>query len=504
MSLLGIDVGTTGCKTVLFTENGAVLASAYAEYDVQTPQPGWAELDSADVWQKIRECIRATAVQATADPIRALAVSSCGEAMVPVTQDRRILGPSILMLDLRGAEYLDALHAQLEPEAFYRLNGNTLGNHYSLTKLLWTRDHQPELYAQADKFLLWGSLVSFILGSEPMVDFSLANRTLLFDLAQETWSPHLLEVAGLDAAKLPTPVPSGTVIGRVAADVGDELGLPPGTPIVAGAHDQCANAVGCGVIAEGLAMYGMGTFLCAVPVYNERQEPALMLERGLNTEHHAAPGKFVSFIYNDGGALVKWFRDTFARTDRKLADEQGRDIYAELMAEMPEAPSRLLVLPHFSPTGPPEFIADSCGFLAGLHLDTTRGEILKGILEGATFYIRACIETLPSAGITVSDFRGVGGGSKSDVWGQLSADILGRPFIRPQITEAGALGAAILAGVGSGVFGSVQEGVDAMVTLEKTFEPNLRRHERYQQRFEQYQATWPLLQDSLRTLAASG
>ena len=502
MSLLGIDVGTTGCKSVIFSEAGDILASAYEEYDFQGTQPGWAELDSGHVWEKIKRTIRAAASQTISDPVKAVCASSCGEAVVPVSEDRRILGPSILNFDVRGEEYVEELRQKLEATSFYQLNGNTIGNNYSLPKLMWIRDYQPELYKNAYKLLHWGSFVTFMLGSEPFIDFSLANRSLLFDLAKEAWSEELAQIAGIDLTKLPVPVPSGTAIGTVSPAIAEELSLPPNIPIVAGAHDQCSNAVGCGVIEEGLAMYGMGTFICIVPVFTSRKNPVLMLERGLNTEHHAAPGKFACFIYNDGGSIVKWFRDTYAQADKQRAQEHGEDIYTTLMAEMPERPSKVMVLPHFSVTGPPQFLTDSCGFMAGLRLDTTRGEILKGIIEGATFYIRECVDSLPAAGITIHDFRVVGGGSKSDTWVQMSSDILGRPFIRPKITEAGALGAAIMAGTGCGAFASMQEGVDAMVRLDKTFEPNPKMTELYQQRYEKYKKAWPLLEDYLRELAA--
>jgi xylulokinase len=500
MSLLGIDVGTTGCKTVLFAENGDILASAYEEYDFQGAQPGWAELDSVQVWEQIKRTIRATASCALADPVKAVCASSCGEAMVPVSPDRHILGPSILNFDARGEAYVERLRAALDAELFYQLNGNTIGNNYSLPKLMWIRDQQPDLYAKAYKFLHWGSFVGFMLGSDPAIDFSLANRSLLFDLAKETWSKKVADVAGIDLQKFPMTVPSGTVIGSVAPQIAAELALPPHIPIVAGAHDQCANAVGCGVITEGLAMYGMGTYICIVPVFSGRKDPNMMLERGLNTEHHAAPGTFVSFIYNHGGSVVKWFRDTFAQVDKQFAQQAGRDIYADLMAEMPDRLSKVMVLPHFASTGPPQFLTDSCGFMAGLKLETTRGDILKGIIEGITFYLHECVDSLPVTGIEIQDFRAVGGGSKSDVWVQISADMMGRPFIRPKITEAGALGAAIMAGVGCGIFASFQDGVAAMVSLERTYEPDLKKHEQYQQRFELYQKAWPLLQEYLREL----
>jgi len=500
MSLLGIDVGTSGCKAAVYSENGQLLSYAYEEYDIQRPQPGWAELDSVEVWSKIKEIIQRVVAASQADPVAALAVSALGESMVPMSHEHDILGPSLLNFDVRGQEFLDELSRQLNPEHFYQINGNTLGNNYGLTKLLWIKRHQPELYLQAERFLLWESFVSFMLGAEAAIDYSLANRTLLFDLEQKSWSEEMLALTGLDASKLAVPVPSGTLIGRVSGWVADELGLPEGVSIVAGAHDQCANAVGCGVIHQGHAVYGMGTFICITPVFSQLREPAQMLERGLNTEHHAAPEKYVSFIYNQGGSLVKWFRDTFASAEHIQAKQAGRDIYPALFEEIPVKPSSVIVLPYFTTTGPPHFISDASGVISGLRLETGRGDILKGIIEGSTFYLKECIDALPGAGIEITDFRVAGGGSKSDAWLQVCADIIGKPFIRPWVTEAGTLGAAIIAGVGHGLFPSFEAGVESMVRLERTFEPNPRQNQLYADRYDKYTRLWPLMSDYLRGL----
>jgi len=500
VSLLGIDVGTTGCKTLAFSEEGDVIASAYEEYDVQRLQPGWSELDANDVWEKVKGTIRKVAQASAHDPVRALAVSSLGEAVVPVTDDRRILGSSILNEDVRGEEHLERLGSVLDTEYLYRVNGNTLGNNYGLTKLLWIRDRRPDLFEQADKFLLWGSFVPYMLGAEPSVDFSLANRTLLFDIDKEAWSSDILNRVGLDESKLPGTVMSGTNIGTISRKMASEMNLPEDVSLIVGAHDQCANALGCGAIEKHIAMLGMGTFLCMVPVFTRRPEAALMIERGLNTEHHAVPGHFVSFIYNQGGSLLKWYRDTFAASDHAAAQSEGTDIYESLISEIPPGPSSVVVLPHFTATGPPEFVTDSCGVIAGPRLSTSRGDILKGILEGTVFYLRECAESLPEAGIEMSDIRAVGGGSKSDAWIQICADILNRSFSRPRLTEAGALGAAILAGVGSGAYSSVAEGVEAAVKIERQFEPDPDMTKPYAARFDQYRRMWPLMKDYLRDI----
>jgi len=504
MSLMGIDVGTSGVKAVVFTNKGYQIASAYKEYDFVRPAPGRAELDAVDVWAKARQVIKRCASESINDPIKAISFSSMGEAIVPVTSERRILGPSLNPnFDLRGEGYLPDLAAALDSSRLYDINGNTLGYNYSLVSLKWIKEHQPQIYEKADYFLLWGSFIPYMLGAEARVDYSLANRTLLFDLEQEDWSDELLAWAGLDRDKLAKTIPSGREIGRVSAHIAEDLGLPTGAILVSGAHDQCATALGCGVIEEGLATFGMGTFFNISPVFYTRRDTGLMLERGINTEHSAVPGLYISFLYNLGGALVKWYRDTFAAIEHDMVRESGGEIYADLFAEMPSDPSSVLVLPHFGPTGPPDFISDSRGVVIGLQLDTQRGDILKGIVEGVAFYLKEVVDTLPPTGISINEYRATGGGSRSDAWLQVVTDIMGLPVVRPVVTEAGALGAAILAGVGSGRFSTIQEGVRAMVSLEQTFVPDPERHQRYQQRYNKYKDLWPMLQDYLQDMVAS-
>jgi xylulokinase len=498
MNLLGIDVGTTGCKVALFSLDGKMLGTAYREYDAQNPQPGWAELDATAVWEDLKAAIHAVMAACPDADVRALSISSLGEALVPVSKDRQILGPSILNFDSRGEEFLEDLSARLPDEDLYAINGNTIGNHYSLTKLKWIQTYQPELYERAYKFLHWGVFIAFMLGADPLVDYSLANRTLLFDIHQCNWSDVLMEKVGLDRSKLPETIPSGTLVGEVLPYIAAELGLPPGVQIISGAHDQCANAVGCGVVDSGSAVYGMGTYHCITPVFAVQPAPQLMIERGLNTEHHAIPDRYVSFIYNQGGSLVKWFRDTFATEEHRQAQAKKHSIYPKLFDEIPKGPSNVMVLPHFTSTGPPDFIADSSGLIAGLHLETSRGEVLKGIIEGVAFYLKEVLDSLPETGIQTKDYRAVGGGSQSNVWVQTCADIFGQPFTRPVITEAGALGAAIMAGVGAGIFESYSQAVSAMVKLERSFEPDPHQVERYQSRYQHYQRLWPIVADYLR------
>ncbi len=495
MSLLGLDVGTTGCKAIAFDAEGHRLASAYREYPTAHPRPGWAELDSEAVWGHIRSVIAEAASQTAADPIGALCISSMGEAMTPVSADRRILGPSILCSDTRGVEYADSLRAGMGAEAFYAINPNILNAAYSMPKLAWLRDHEPALYGSAHRFLLWSDLVGFMLGAEPMTSYSHANRTLLFDIHAECWSDELLRRCGIAREKLPETVPSGTVAGHVSRRIAAELGLPDGVAVVVGGHDQCCNALGAGVIEPGMAVCGIGTFECYAPTFCMPDDPLVMLRNGLNIEHHVVPDLYVTFAYNQSGSLVRWFRDTFAAEGGR--GSRRADVYDLLTAEMPDEPTRLLVLPYFEPTGPPDYVSDAAGVVLGLTPTTTRGDILKAIMECATLYFVDLMETLRRLGLGVHEFTATGGGARSDAWLQIKADVFGIPFVRPRETESGALGAAMLAGMATGVFAGPSEAVAACVRRSRTFEPDPDRHARYADKAAAYARLYPAVRDVL-------
>jgi len=501
MSFLGIDTGTTGCKSGIFSETGELLAFSYQEYDHAFPKPGWAELDPIEVWEKVKQTIKSVMRAPGIDTVKALAVTSMGEAMVPVNKNREILGPSILIYDNRGEAYTESLKNSLSNDYLYPKTGNTFGGHFSMTKLMWIKENQPNLYGQADYFLPWTSFISFMLGAEPIVDFSLANRTLLFDINKESWSDELLSIAELDRDKLPETQPAGTVIGKVSTTIAQKLELPAGIPIVLGSHDQCTNAIGCGVIDQGQAMLSMGTFICLMPVYDMKHQSQLAVPLGINTEHHAVPDHFVSFIYNQGGSVVKWFRDTFADAEHQCFEDEGRDIYSKLFSEIPDSPGKLMMLPYFTSTGLPDFSPHTSGVMTGLRLETTRGEILQGIVESIMFDLKTTVEPLGEIYPELNNIIAVGGGSKSEKWVQICADILGSPIHRPRVSEAGVLGAAIIAGVGFGGFQSYTQATSDMVKIADTFYPDPLQQSVYQKKFETYGELREKLQGFLENLS---
>lgn len=335
-----------------------------------------------------------------------------------------------------------------------------------------------------------------MLGCEPVTNNSHANRTLLFDLDKNDWSDALLAWSGMPREKLGKVVPGGTMIGVVADGMASGLGLPKGVQVVAGGHDQCCNALGCGGISAGRAVYGMGSLDCITPLYRKPDDTLCMLREDLNIEHHVLPELYVSFLYNQSGLLVKWFRDTFASAD---VPPVGMGIYEYLEAEVPAEPTGLMVLPHFDP--PPHHSPDTAGVIAGLKMGTQRGEILKAIREGTTFHFMRSLDSLRRLGVDSTEFIASGGGAGSDSGMQLRADILGVPFVRPRITEAGVLGAAMLAGLATGCFKTPAEAATTFVKRDRIFEPDARRHAVYREKHALYERIYPALAPILRDMS---
>ncbi len=489
MSLLGLDIGTSVCKGLVYSNDGRIIASASREYPTLHPAPGRAELDSRRILSLIFGVIKETAAAArgpeSGDPLQAVCMSAMGEAVVPVSADRRVLGNSILFTDSRGSEYSRAVEEKIGTDDFFNINPNIIGPSYSMPKICWIRDNEPELYQSTYKFLLWPDFVAYMLGCPPVTNFSHANRTLLFDIRMEAWSRRLLDAAGIDEAKLPSVKPSGAVLGTVSDAAAEELGLEKNVRVISGGHDQCCNALGAGIYEAGKAVCGIGTVECITPVYASIPDTGKMLKAGLNIEHHVVPGLYVSFIYNQAGSLLKWFRDTFAFADSVLMDAD-EDIFDRLGKEMPERPTDILMLPYFEPTGAPEFIDDASGAIFGLKTDTNRGELYKSFMECETFYFIKSLEFLKQMNIDTSEFTASGGGARSDEWLQIKADIFGAPFVRLENPEAGTAGAAMTAGIAEGIFSGPEEAVQVFVKRGKRFEPDAERHKIYMDKYNKY------------------
>lgn len=495
MSVLVIDAGTTNFKVAVFSREGPV-AKVAGHYPHLRREGLVAELGAVSAWEAIKDATRAVVAESRGkcDRITAVSFSSMGEAMVPVTMDREIVGNSLLSTDQRGDGYLNVLEDKVGARRVYHINGNIPAPFYGFGKLMWMRDHQPEVYRRADKFLLWADFLGFMLGAEPYTTNSLANRTVLFDIGANDWSDELLAACGIDRGKLGAITSSGKKAGTVLPSVAADLGLEGEVDIVTGGHDQGCNALGTGCMRVGDMVVGLGTFETYCPTFAKPSNLDDFMRFRLTIEHHVLPDLYVSMMANHSGLMVEWFRRTFMGA--------SPDAFAVLEREMPEGPTGLLVLPHFEPPQWPVYMADTSGAIVGLKSSTTRGDIYKALLESITYYFVESLEPMAEIGIAPTEFVANGGGSKSDAWLQIKADIFGKPFKRLKTAEGSLCGAAMLAGVQSGLFASYRDAADRLVGYRGVFEPDMARHRRYREIMGHYSVMLSSLRPLMSAMAA--
>ena len=494
MSLLGIDVGTTGCKVIAFREDGTVLAQAYGEYPLTHPQPGWSELDANVVWENIATGIQQVATQTKSDPIEAISVASQGEAVTPVSADGQILANAITTFDARTAGICDELRQQVTPLEVMQITGMPISDIHTLAKLIWIQRNQPDVYRQVWKFLGFEDFVYFKLGVSPVVDYSLAARTMAFDIINKSWSKKMLGLADVDAALFPDAAPSGTPIGEVSSQVAGELGLPRGVVCVTGGHDQPCGALGAGIIRSGEVMDATGTVECIAPAFTEPVINQEMIDGNFACYPHVVDGLYVTLGFvSSGGVVLRWYRDTFAQTEIDQAAAEGRDVYDLLMEELPDSPGTAMVLPHFTGSGTPSLDLESKGAIVGLTLSTTKGELIKAILEGISYEIKQNLTMLQDAGVVINEVRAIGGGAKSEKWLQLKADMFGKKVIALDISEGVCLGTAILSGTAIGKYDSIETAVEQLVTPRDVYYPREEFAQRYDEKLKAYEQIYPAL-----------
>lgn len=498
MSILGLDVGTTGVKAVAFREDGSCLATAYREYNLISPRPGHLELSPNQVLAAVTQATTEIGAVTRDDPIRSLACSTLGEAAAPIGADGNVTGGAIVGFDSRGAEEFEELLGHLSRDEIFAITGHGANSSHTLLKILWLRKHQPETFAKTARFLCFGEFVMHSLGIEPRAEPSIAARTLAFDIHKREWSARILAAADLSPDLFARPAPSGTSVGEVSAAASRTFGLPEGAVIATGLHDQPAGILGSGV-QPGETMLAVGTVICLGIRLKSRPSGGAMADNNLCYYPTYGKDQYASIAYNwTGGSLLKWYRDTLAGPELAEAEERGVDPYETITANLPEPPTGLLVLPHFSMSGTPYLDPQALGAILGLRLTTQRKEIVKALLEGLLYEIRLNAELLSDAGIQIDLYKAIGGAAKSAVWMQLAADILGRPVAVTTVTEGAALGVALLGARAAGILQSDNE-MDAIVAShshqDRVFEPRPHHAKRYDERFAIYREIYARTKD---------
>jgi len=444
---MGIDIGTSGCKAVVFDESGRQSARAYREYDIISKRPGWAELDTDEVMQKCFQVIRESASHLDKGSVTGLGISSQGEAFTLIDREGKALCNALVSSDSRANDYTISWTREFGMEKLYRITGHTPHPMFSLFKLLWIRDNLPEIWSKAYRILCFEDLLEYRLGiTDPAMGWPLAGRTMLFDVVNHAWHDEILDKTGVRKELLSRPLRSGTVAGYVAPKIVRDLNLGENAFVVTGGHDQPCSALGAGAIEPGKAVYASGTVECITPAFEMPIFTDALRKNNLCTYDHTAPGMYATVAFSlTGGNILKWFRDEFGKMETEAAKKAHGDPYDLLLNQMPEEPSRLLVLPYFTPSGTPYFDISVRGAVFGLDLSTTRGELLKALLEGVAFEIRLNLDILRQSGYAVRELRLIGGGARSPRHVQLKSDVIGMPITVLDVTEAGCMGVAILA-----------------------------------------------------------
>ena len=498
-AVLAIDIGTQSSRAAVLDPEGRLLASASRPHELAVPRPGWAEQDPDAWWQATLANVRDVLTQLPVDAALA-AVATCGQmhGTVPIARDGRLLASAVqLWCDKRAAGLADAMAARHDLDGLHRLAGNVPTAAWSGFKMAWMKREQPGLYDAAWQILTPKDYVNYRLTGVAATDVTEASGSYLMDVASAQWSPDLIGLLGLDAAKLPPIHASSAVIGGVSAEAARLTGLPAGLPVVAGSGDMLCQLLGSGVSSPGMACDTSGT-ASIISFYAETP----IADRRLMNLHAAGPHWIAFGILDSGGGAIRWWLDGFGEAEA----DQGA-AYEHLLADaanVPPGSEGLLCLPYLQ--GERTLgSADSRGVFFGFHPQHTRAHATRALLEGICFDLRQSLEIVREAGVDVTRMRTGGGGARSPLWSQIKADVYGMPVAPLRHEEVGILGAAMLAMTGAGIVPDLQA-AGRLVAEREPFQPEAVHAARYDQQFALFRELHDQLQPRFHQAArlASG
>lgn len=477
--LLGIDVGTTGTKAILFSENGERAGYAYRSYPTQTPKPGWSEQDPEDWWRAVCQTVREScSLPEAAGHVAAISLSVQGGTLAPVDAEHRPVRPAILWNDRRCTAQREAyLQTFGGAESMYQKTGWPLGNGLNANQIRWMRDNEPERFARTDRFLSVPDYLTLKMTGIAAVDPSNAGINQLADIRRCAYDPDLLGFAGVTEEQLARIVPAGQVIGRLSDSAAAELGLTTDCVVVSGVHDQYAAALGAGAKDAGDILIGSGTAWVVAAISDEPD-----FTHGLAQSIAAAPGKWGSlWSLSSGGACLEWWRKSLCRGSNGQAVAYDR--INEETAGRRAAEDGLFFFPPSGHSMPGETFRKAS--LVGLELSHDCYDVARAVMEGVVFQTVWTLESFRS-GRERDSLIFAGGASKSDVWAQMTADAANCPIRIPEVADLTCVGAAILAGTGCGIFTTVEEGYQKLRVGERVLRPDVSRAERYAAHLSEY------------------
>lgn len=493
--LLGIDVSTTATKALLIDAQGAVVAVAATEYDFETPQPLWSEQDPALWWYGAINSIRAVLEQSGVDPATIHGIGLTGQmhGLVLLDGAGQVLRPSILWNDQRTAAQCDEIRARLGKAKLIEYTGNDALTGFTAPKILWVRDHEPAVYDRIRHILLPKDFVRYQLTGEPAMDCADGAGTLLLDLKKRNWSTEVLDALNIPHDWMPPIFEGPAITGRLTAAAAAATGLPVGTPVIAGGGDQAAQAVGVGAVQEGIIALTLGT---SGVVFGSVNHPFFEPEGRLHAFCHSVPGRWhlMGVMLSAAGSL-RWYRDT-------LAPGVGYDQLLQPAAAIPAGCEGLLFLPYLTGERTPHPDPLARGSFVGLTVRHTLPHLTRAVLEGVAFGLRDSFELMKGVGLSaIQQVRVSGGGARSPLWRQILADVLGSELVTVNTTEGAAYGAALLAGVGAGVWPSVDDACAAAIQTTGSTAPNPTAVDYYNRAYAQYRDLYPILKPVFANLA---
>lgn len=485
---IGLDIGTSGTKAALYDEEGIQKAAWQQNYGFSNTDQGFRELDAAAVWKAVVCCLQKTAA---GERVKSITVSSLGEAVIPINQEGEPLYFSITGTDVRGEKQLDILQNLIGKERLVEITGVNLSSIYSANKILWIKDNKRELYESTWKFVTFQDFVIYRLTGESRIDYSMASRTLLFDIATKDWSPEILEKTGISSKKLSTPILAGMEAGVVKTELAGELGIPACVKVIAGTHDHICNAIGSGAIEYGNCANTVGTTEGVTALLKRAQMTTESIEKyQISCEPFVKPDMYNTVAWNNtSGVLLRWFAEELSGWDKKT--DIGT-MYQLWNRKMPSEPTKLLVLPHFSGAATPHMDKNSKGAVIGLTLGTRAEDIYKALMEGANYELLFILNCLKKAGLEVSKVIATGGALSAELL-QIKADILGIPIHTVESRQTGTLGGAILGAVADGAYSDMKEAAGKMIREAEIYFPNTARAEIYKERAACYRDLYAAL-----------
>ncbi len=492
MPLLGIDVGTGGSRALLIDDRGRVLGSATEDHaPFASPQTGWAEQSPDDWWRASRLAVRAVLDRASCAPGDVAGIGLSGQMHGAVLLDGAdaVVRPALIWCDQRTGAECRRLTEQIGATRLIELTSNPALTGFTLPKLLWVRAHEPDRWSRVRSVLLPKDYVRFKLTGERATDMADASGTLLLDVAHRRWSSEMLEATELDATLLPSVYEGPEITGRLSPAAAAEVGLAVGTPVVAGGGDQSAGAVGMGIVRPGAVSATIGT---SGVVFAATDSPARDPEGRVHTFCHAVPNRWhVMGVTQAAGLSLRWFKDQFG-----AGSDDGRDPYDRLADEAATAPAGadgVLWAPYLMGERTPHLDANARAALVGLAASHTRAHVIRAILEGVAFSLRDSFTILGTMQVPVLEVRLGGGGARSALWRQIQADVYRRQVSTLVAEEGAAYGAALLAGVGTGIWASVDEACDQAVTVGSRTDPNPEHADLLDRQYARYRALYPAL-----------